>query len=787
MDDDLSSNNDTQNDHPVSLRQMVIGSVDTLRETQLSQHILPPTWNDQPPLLRQQQSGNMPESPALLKGVRNKTRMRGMRRGMMRLVSVACVSRAQTRQQQQQQQQQQPRYCVEFVMVALHHFSHDDDDDDSHTPLFFCFVAIFLFLFFGMQLPAYTQNHCHTTTITHINITILLLLLATQMLRRGIPPPLRCAVWLSNVMQAVHPHEEAAYWHEYRTLAKVQALEHAYETFLQSIVESPQDWETIPVPTFGANYNHNHKTNSTTTTTTTTSTSDDDDHHRIILLLPGTTPAGALAHQRVLVALHRLLSGGGGSSVVVDNYHAPALPALVALLLTHQSEAYAFCVVREMSHCSHQYYAVGGSRRQPGRRRRMVVQHVAWTRAFGHVLTKLHPQTAEYLEDRGVLETVGVHVFQNLFTDILPLEDCCRIMDLYTLEGAKVLFRFGVALLVLFKKESAEQLLTISNADDWWHYFRQWTSMTETTSQPIRGSYDFERVVRKAYGVHGSGGTGRRGMMRRPLGFPRRNILSRIIRMEESLLLQEQVESGEFDTTDGELVVPPSQPLGLVLPQSDKQPKPVLAATRQARLKLAEWMPLTLRYTNLDLLYSTNHHGRSLDMFYRCVKHAKHTIILCEVLSMEKQQTAPGGVVVVVGMYASQAWRSCTQVYGDGACFLFRLQPNPHGWKWSPRPPPNRRGSLLESVEQEEEQQRRNNATALLEQFMVSTPTYLSMGGNPDGSAGLRLNEDFTVGESSTAVGFDNEPLHGVGHGSVFQVGLVEVYGLTREIDGKAL
>jgi hypothetical protein len=80
-----------------------------------------------------------------------------------------------------------------------------------------------------------------------------------------------------------------------------------------------------------------------------------------------------------------------------------------------------------------------------------------------------------------------------------------------------------------------------------------------------------------------------------------------------------------------------------------------------------------------------------------------------------------------------------------------------------------------------------NNRIALLEQFMVGTRTYISMGGNQDGSAGLRLNEDLTIGESSPAAGFENEPLHGagVGNGGIFDVGLVEVYGLVRQIDGR--
>ena len=57
------------------------------------------------------------------------------------------------------------------------------------------------------------------------------------------------------------------------------------------------------------------------------------------------------------------------------------------------------------------------------------------------------------------------------------------------------------------------------------------------------------------------------------------------------------------------------------------------------------------------------------------------------------------------------------------------------------------------------------------------------MGGNDHGGSGLRINEDLTKGESSTAAGFDNDPLLPAA-GGMFEVGLVEVYQLVRQMDG---
>lgn len=269
--------------------------------------------------------------------------------------------------------------------------------------------------------------------------------------------------------------------------------------------------------------------------------------------------------------------------------------------------------------------------------------------------------------------------------------------------------------------------------------------------------FNFDFVVRKAYGVHGKG-------VRRQLRFPRRTILHRIIKMEEERLREE--ESEEYQA--------PARPVGLVQPEPSVLPEeevaiPVLAQPLSTRTLLGEWLPLTLQMTNLELLYSTNHHGRSLEMFYMRVKNAKHTVLLCEAYGSGSKQP------FIVGMYASQVWRVSPQVYGDGGCFLFRVDPDPHCWRWKPK---------LESSAMLEEETAGNNATALLEQFMVGTTSYISMGGNPDGSAGLRLNEDFTKGESSSAVGFGNEPLHGREE-SVFDVGLVEVYGFVRQMDGR--
>ena len=585
------------------------------------------------------------------------------------------------------------------------------------------------------------------------------------MLRQGIPSPLRCAVQLSNAVQAVHPHQPAAFAHEYRTLAKVRALDFAYESLLRRILDSQggkQD-SCNGAGTISENINRNEGPSPLSSQFNDTwnnmeaSAFGRPPEAEITSLISGVTASGQLALKRLLLALESILN--------LSEY-APMVPVLAALLLTHMSESYTFCTLREMGHASQWFFA---SNR---------IEHAAWCCAFGDILRKLHLQTAQYLEDRGVLDVEGLApLFRDFFVTILPLECVLRILDIYTLEGSKVIFRFGVALVVLFKMESAEQLITISNAEEWWRHMRNWTHRRSSKT------FNFEVLVRKAYAMHGRA-------MRKQMRFPRRSILQRIVRMEE-----DRIRADERLDENGAYVEPPARPLGLVPPSvpasGEDSVKAILAQPMQSRQHLAQWLPLTLKLTKLNLLFSTNYHGRTLERFYAHVQDVKHSILMCEVL--QKASTVDHGEGTqsqqrtVIGMYASQTWRVSPQVYGDGGCFLFRLEPDPQCWKWSPRRPGNSQVVDQFELEEEDDDVNDDKHTALLEQFMVGTRQFISMGGNPDGSCGLRLNEDLTRGESSTAVGFDNEPLHGTKRGSLFEVGLVEVYGFVRQMDDQAI
>lgn len=528
------------------------------------------------------------------------------------------------------------------------------------------------------------------------------------MVRKGVPDPLRCAVWLSSVIQASYPHQDFAIAQEYRTLAKVRVLDHTYQTVWDN--RGMGVGQDIKPVSFGNTIIWNQ-----------------------VDQFPGKDSL-----ERVLYAL---------STVLGDVDFAPLIPTIAATLLGFMSESYVFCAIREMANHSTWFLATSQS------------EHEAYRRAFLDILGKLHPNTLETMKEKGTEDLFTEAIFQDFFCSILPEQCIHRIMDIFTLEGTKALFRFGVALVVLYQREWKERY--IYDLDTSW-----WDGLIKFGHS---NALNFEILVKKAYAVHGRG-------IRQRFRFPRRPIIARIIQLEEEQYWQEKMQDSDIMPD-----IMAFQPLGLVPPKKPDDPDremavPKLAESIVVRTKLAEWLPLSLRFTRLQLIYSTNHHGRTLENLYRHVANARRTIMLIEPISTKK--------LMVIGMFAPQTWHPSTRVYGDGSCFLFRivedkLDGETQCWKWHPKELSN----LLSDEAEDDSFNSADNATALLEQFQVGTHSYISMGGNPNGTSGLRLNEDLTKAESSPAAGFDNEPLAG----DFFEVGLVEVYQMVREMDGRAV
>lgn len=266
---------------------------------------------------------------------------------------------------------------------------------------------------------------------------------------------------------------------------------------------------------------------------------------------------------------------------------------------------------------------------------------------------------------------------------------------------------------------------SLTSANDWWDEIRI------KTMDP---SFQFNKQVEIMYPKFGK-------LVKR---YPRRRVLKRAISFHQKWALDNMPVY--IDQT-------PPKPLGFLTDKAVTLAKPTAV-----RSNLAKWLPTVLKTTKLDLIYSTEIHGRSFVSFYKECRRSKHTIVLIEAIDGSKSAT--------IGMSASHAWVVHPSSFGDGECFLFRVDPDPKCFNWVP--------DLSEDTEHQ----------AVREQFMVARNDFIAMGANVEGTNGIRLDNDLASGESYPTLGFENEPLLGAGR-ERFEVGIVEVYRLLREVDGK--
>ena len=270
------------------------------------------------------------------------------------------------------------------------------------------------------------------------------------------------------------------------------------------------------------------------------------------------------------------------------------------------------------------------------------------------------------------------------------------------------------------------------------------------------------------------------------------------VRYEEAERAWEEENRGGARQRRSEEGDVPIKPLGFSSPPPPSSPGALLARPASARASLGGWMPPPLRNTSVELLYSSDVHGRSLTALYGKCGGTRRTVTLIEVLDDNTGESGDGGgedssAKVIVGMFATHSWSPRPSVYGDGGCFLFRLSPDPVAYKWNPTMMVATAAETADDGGGSSFEQ--NLDEALAEQFQVCRPTHMSMGGNVDGTSGLRLDEYLERGQSAPALGFDNEPLVGTGgrrrpdaamtKKREFEVGAVEVYRLLREVDGR--
>lgn len=547
-----------------------------------------------------------------------------------------------------------------------------------------------------------------------------------KLCRNGIPPVYRSAIWITSVVMISRPYQSKEDTEEFGTLMKVEILEHGWETVKKSLFPDESDEDAVTIPDFGMDP---QKMEAILINDHFIFREGDEDEFE-----------GNLSQQAIEgVKLITVFLYAARQNLGIE--YCPLLPDMTALLLSYMPVSYAFCAIREMTNTESYYFPMSKT------------EYLCWCKTFGDLMRRMYPQTAVIMTECGALTPGGLDpIFRRFFVPILKPEQVRRILDIYFIEGYKAIFRIGTVMLCLSTFYLTAEETTSTEAF--------WKGVKRVTHSRI---FHFDVLLKQAYGFDGRKFRSRRS-------FPRRRFIQKLMSYNEEWASK---------SSSNHFLSLADKPLGFV----EGEIPIVLAKNATERLRLEEFLPFTYKSTKLDLIFSTNVHGRSLAMFYQHCAKAKHTVTLIEVLNNG----------ATIGMFATDTWHNNRRMYGDGECVLFRLKPNPVCFHWQHDVAANHTGSRdlasfsTDSMDYISDDESANIQTETLNgQFMISRSDFISMGNNENGASGLRLNEDLSKGSSDKARGFNNEPLAGEGLID-FDVGLVEVYQLVREVDGKAI
>jgi len=182
-------------------------------------------------------------------------------------------------------------------------------------------------------------------------------------------------------------------------------------------------------------------------------------------------------------------------------------------------------------------------------------------------------------------------ILKRFFVPLLKREHVLRIFDIFTLEGYHSIFRIGTTLLCLAHAHLGDSCREhCDNAAIFWEGVRLYCYSKH---------FNFDVFLEhQAYAMKRKS---RIKMLERPI-FPNQVFVSRLMSSNEAWAEENQSNLPIHED---------KRPLGLV------DGDPIMLAKHVAgREALARWVPPTLQTTKLELIYSSNVHGRCLETFY---------------------------------------------------------------------------------------------------------------------------------------------------------------------------
>ncbi|TWW81385.1 TBC1 domain family member 24 [Takifugu flavidus] len=450
-----------------------------------------------------------------------------------------------------------------------------------------------------------------------------------------------------------------------------------------------------------------------------------------------------------LTSVHQIISCVAGQ--LPDISYCPSLPAVTSLLLHFsKDEAQCFENISRILACN-----------EPGKRLldQTFLSYESGCMTFGDLANKYctsaHKLIVATAQD--VLEVYSD--WQRWVLGDLPFSHMVRILDVFLVEGYKILFRVAIALLKFYRKHKAGV----------------------QGSQPPQQDSDKVRADIRAF-VKGI------ASVITPDKLLEKAFSIRLFSRKEITLLQ--LTNERSLQQKGITVSQKRQNVQLALNPDNFSSE--IVTVKEMR-DIWSWIPERFALCQPHLLFTTTNHGCSLNRFYSHCEGHEPTLLLI--------RTTDGDVC---GAFLSTDWEERKRggnklsFFGTGECFVFRLKPEMERYEWVVI----RHPELASSVKTQEEvelaptdgQNAENNGLKQPEKpagdispflsarhfnlnskntsmFMAGTVDSIIVGGG-EGNA-LYIDSELNHGRTGRCTTFDNPPLCA----ETFQVGLLEVWG----------
>ncbi|XP_026114158.1 TBC1 domain family member 24-like isoform X2 [Carassius auratus] len=447
-------------------------------------------------------------------------------------------------------------------------------------------------------------------------------------------------------------------------------------------------------------------------------------------------------------SVHAVLSCIAGQ--FPDISYCPSLPAVTALLLHWSAdEAQCFESVSRMLACN-----------EPGRRLldQTFLAYQSASMTFGDLVHKYCP-AAHKLMVATATDVLEVYSdWQRWVLGDLPFSFAARVMDVYLVEGYKVLYRVALAILKFYRKQrSAATSSALTKQDS-----AAIRSDIQAFVQNIGKSVTPDKLLEKAFSIR---------------LFSRKEIT--LLQLANEKSLQQKGITVKQKRQNVQLAV-----------NADNFSSEIVSA-KEIR-DIWSWIPERFALCQPQLLFTTSTHGCSLNRFYSHCEGYEPTLMLIRTTDGE-----------VCGAFLSTDWEerkrggNKSSFFGTGECFVFRMKPEMERYEWVVIKHPELVNTAQSADDEQNCANNNDDAAQSLEEptadasqlspflstrhfNLNSTNTSMFMAGNADsiiigGGEGnaLYIDSELNHGRTERCLTFDNPPLCA----ESFQVALLEVWG----------